>query len=152
MKAWTKARVASVVRDRRTDRSWRSWKKPARQTAEMCIAIVSWPSRMTPRSFAVDTMSTIEDDVVVPRGSWETVSLASWCRELIQATSVGSSRRSASDHSAPSNDQVARYIRPNLLRLADSRPLEHWHILTVSLVLSFSGQMPFLTPNWVSPF
>jgi len=27
---------------------------------------------MTPRSFAVDTMSTAEDDVVVARGSWET--------------------------------------------------------------------------------
>jgi len=36
---------------------------------------------MTPRSFAVDTMSTIEDDVVVARGSWETVSFASWWRD-----------------------------------------------------------------------
>jgi len=27
-------------------------KKPARQTDEMCVAVVSWPSKMTPSSFA----------------------------------------------------------------------------------------------------
>jgi len=81
MKVWTKARVASVVRDRRTDHNWRSWKKPARQTDETCVAIVNWLSKITPKSFAVDTMSIVEDDVVVDRGSWEMVSLASWCRD-----------------------------------------------------------------------
>jgi len=78
MKAWTKARVASVVRDRQTDRSWRSWKKPALQTDETCVVIVSWLSKMTRKSFAVDTVSAVEDDVVVDRGSWETSLAVDW--------------------------------------------------------------------------
>jgi len=142
MKAWTKAHVASVVRDRQTDCSWHSRKKPAWQTDEMCLAIVSWPSKMTPRSFAVDIVSTVEDDVVVTRGSWETVSLASWCCDPSQSSSVFSAFQcSTSNRSAPCNDQVAWYIRPNGLRLPDSTTLRThsesvFHLLTPLLLIS----------------
>ena len=75
-----------------------------------CVVIVSWPSKMTPKSFAADTMSTFEDDVVVDRGSWEMVRLTSWCHDpshisWVLAFSFGPF--------CPIQYQVAPYIRPN---------------------------------------
>ena len=69
MNDWTKARVESDVRDRRTARSWRRWKKPERQMDDMCDAVVNCPSNKTPRSVAVEPMSSVDDDVLVTTGT-----------------------------------------------------------------------------------
>ena len=60
MKAWTKARVASVVRDRRTDRSWRSWKRLQSTMLSVTVHQQNWWQHFT-RSHIYDHKRTADN-------------------------------------------------------------------------------------------
>jgi len=66
-----------------TVHSWRTRKKPVRQTEEIWgdTGLVSWLSKITPRLEAVETTSTTEDEAAVTRWSWEMVRLVN-CRQV----------------------------------------------------------------------